>query len=216
VAQTLRIERVPVSPIEQNCRILYTDGGREAIVIDPGGDADKVLATLDRIGRDPAAIWLTHSHLDHCGGVAPFLAQRPVPLYGHPNDQRWRESVEVAAASFGMPPGVFFNCPEPTDELLGGEVLALDGLEFQVLVTPGHCPGHVAFYQPDNNVVFSGDCLFKGSIGRTDFPGCDHALLLKSIREVLYALPDETRVLSGHGPETQIGIEKRTNPFVNA
>jgi glyoxylase-like metal-dependent hydrolase (beta-lactamase superfamily II) len=210
----LNILLVPVSPIQQNARILFVDGSKDAIVVDPGGEADKIIAALEAHDLTPVAIWITHSHLDHCGGVAPFLERYPVPVYAHPADRNRRATVEETAAGYGIGPGVFFNCPEPTHELVGGETLNFGGLDFQVFFTPGHCPGHVVFYQADSGVLLAGDTLFRGSIGRTDFEGCDHDALIASIHDKIFVLPDDTQVLSGHGPDTTVGREKNSNPFV--
>jgi glyoxylase-like metal-dependent hydrolase (beta-lactamase superfamily II) len=213
-SHNLQVKTVSVSPIQQNARILYVEGGRDAVVVDPGGEAKKLFRALDELELTPTAIWLTHSHLDHCGAVATFLEKYPVPFFAHPADKFWRGKVEESAKMFGIPDGHFFDCPEPTDELLGGEVLRLGDLDFEVFFTPGHSPGHVVFYQKENGLVLGGDCLFKGSIGRTDFEGCNQQELIASIHNVLFKLPDETLVLSGHGPDTEIGTERRSNPFV--
>lgn len=187
-----------------------------AVVVDPGGDAPEILEALSGHGATIEAIWLTHSHLDHCGGVADLLAKDEVPLFGHPIEAEMRSRVEQIAMMYGLPPGQMKNCPEPDNELVGGETLSFGGRSFQVRFTPGHSPGHVVFYCAEEGVLLAGDTLFAGSIGRTDLPGGNHEQLLDSISQQIYSLPDETRVLSGHGPDTTVGVERRTNPFVRA
>jgi hydroxyacylglutathione hydrolase len=206
---SLTITRLVVGPVEANAYVVTAGGA--TVVIDPGADAPRIAAVLSERAAAPSAIWLTHAHFDHLGAVAELRETHDVPVLLHPADAPLYEGTAQQAAWFGMrvrPPGV-----APVD-LHDGERLALGDHTFTVLHTPGHAPGHVAFYDAAAGVVFSGDALFRGSIGRTDLPGCDPAALDRSLRERLLTLPDATRVLSGHGDETTIGLERRTNPFL--
>lgn len=207
------ITTILVTPFQQNCRIVL-DGEGGALVIDPGGESDRILQTLRDLDVEMREIWLTHSHVDHCGGVAALLRASDVPLSGHENEALMRANVREICLAYGIPPGDMEDCPEPSRYLSGGETLTFGSYEVKTLFTPGHSPGHVAFYFPALRTVISGDALFAGSIGRTDLPGGDHEQLLTSIRRELFELPDETRVRSGHGPDTTIGQEKRSNPFL--
>ncbi|MBW6457345.1 MAG: MBL fold metallo-hydrolase [Trueperaceae bacterium] len=200
-----------VGPVAANAYLVTDEATGATVVIDPGDEAPRLLAALAEAGRPPVEIWLTHAHFDHIGAVAALRETHPVPVRLHPADAPLYDNAEQQAGWFGMrvrPPGV-----APVD-LADGERLALGGHRFEVRHTPGHAPGHVAFYAADAGVLFSGDALFRGSVGRTDLPLCDPAALDRSLRERLLVLPDETRVLPGHGPETTIGLERRTNPFL--
>jgi hydroxyacylglutathione hydrolase len=207
----LSIRMLTVGPVAANAYLVTDAATGATVVVDPGDDAPRLLAALEEAGLVPDGIWLTHAHFDHIGAVAELRETHPVPVRLHPADAPLYDNAEQQAAWFGMrvrPPGV-----APLD-LADGERLALGETIFTVLHTPGHAPGHVAFHAPDAGVLFSGDALFRGSVGRTDLPLCDPAALERSLRERLMVLPDDTRVLSGHGPETTIGHERRTNPFL--
>ncbi len=200
-----------VGPVAANAYLVTDVATGATVVVDPGDDAPRLLAALAEAGVTPDEIWLTHAHFDHIGAVADLRETYPVPVRLHPADAPLYDNAEEQAAWFGMrvrPPGV-----APLD-LVDGQRLTLGGMAFTVLHTPGHAPGHVAFHAPEAGVLFSGDALFRGSVGRTDLPLCDPAALERSLRERLMVLPDDTRVLSGHGPETTIGHERRTNPFL--
>jgi len=200
-----------VGPVASNAYLVTDAATGATVVVDPGDDAPRLLAALEEAGLVPSEIWLTHAHFDHIGAVAELRETHPVPVRLHPADAPLYDNAEQQAAWFGMrvrPPGV-----APLD-LADGDRLALGETVFTVLHTPGHAPGHVAFHAPEAGVLFSGDALFRGSVGRTDLPLCDPAALERSLRERLMVLPDDTRVLSGHGPETTIGHERRTNPFL--
>lgn len=210
----LSIRTVQVTPFQQNCRILW-GSSKKALIIDPGGEVDKIKNLTDKEGLVPAEIWLTHSHIDHCGGVADLLTLFPgLPLSANPLEKELRSRVEDICSMYGVPEGYMKNCPEPTRFLSGGEQISFEGEVFEVLFTPGHAPGHLCFYNASGGYVLSGDTLFKNSIGRTDLPGGDYSLLIKSIREKLLVLPSEVKVLNGHGPDTTIGEEKKSNPFL--
>lgn len=210
----LEIVTVPVTVFAQNARIVFDSATLEAVIVDPGGDADALIGELARRNLTLKAIWLTHSHLDHCAGVAPVLRARPVPLLGHQDEALMRAQTQRIAAMYGLPADEWPNCPEPSMFLRGGETVAIGGHAAEVLFVPGHSPGHIAFYFETEGILLSGDCLFQGSIGRTDLPGGNHKQLLASIRDSILVLPDETRVLSGHGPDTTVGFERESNPFL--
>jgi len=200
-----------VGPVAANAYLVTDAATGATVVVDPGDDAPRLLAAIADAGVTPDEIWLTHAHFDHIGAVAELRETHPVPVRLHPADAPLYDNAEEQAAWFGMsvrPPGA-----APLD-LADGERLAVGETVFTVLHTPGHAPGHVAFHAPEAGVLFSGDALFRGSVGRTDLPLCDPAALERSLHERLMVLPDDTRVLSGHGPETTIGHERRTNPFL--
>lgn len=201
-----------VGPVAANAYLVTDAATGATVVVDPGDDAPRLLAAIADAGVTPDEIWLTHAHFDHIGAVAELRETHPVPVRLHPADAPLYDNAEQQAGWFGMsvrPPGV------PPLDLADGERLALGETVFTVLHTPGHAPGHVAFHASEAGVLFSGDALFRGSVGRTDLPLCDPAALERSLRERLMVLPDDTRVLSGHGPETTIGHERRTNPFLD-
>lgn len=210
----LEVITVPVTVFSQNARVLWCSETKEGVLVDPGGDSDLLSGTCDGAGVRVTAIWLTHAHLDHCAGVAALLKRYSVPLVAHPDERMLRERIPDIARMYGLPADEWPACPEPTHAVRGGEELRMGNVRAQVLFTPGHSPGHVSFYFPADSVVVSGDALFCGSIGRTDLPGGDHAQLLASIKRELLRLPDETKVLSGHGEDTTIGAERRENPFL--
>ncbi len=211
----LQVITVPVTVFAQNARILFDSESKDAVLIDPGGDVDSLISELEGHSLLLRAIWLTHSHLDHCAGVAPLLRRFQVPLFGHPDETLMRAQTERIAAMYGLPTDEWPNCPEPTTLLRGGESVTVGSHQAEVLFVPGHSPGHIAFHFPQSKLLLSGDCLFQGSIGRTDLPGGDHRQLIASIRDSFLVLPDETRVLSGHGPDTTVGFERETNPFLS-
>ncbi len=200
---------VVVGPFEVNCYVVPGAPGA-AVVIDPGADAERILATLASHGLRTAAILLTHGHCDHVGAVHAILAAHPVPVHMHPDDAAWSFSPHNQLPPFYGPPG-----PPPADlrPARDGDRIEAAGLAFEVVATPGHSPGGVCFRAADGDLLFSGDTLFRGSVGRTDLPGGDGRVLAASLRR-LRALPPETRVFPGHGPSTTIADEIRTNPFL--
>ena len=210
----LKIEIIPVTPIEQNCRILYFENYNKCVIVDPGGDADLIINFLETNKLLPEAIWLTHSHFDHCGGVCDLKEKYSCKLYGHKSEKQLRELVEMSALRFGVPDLSMKNCPEPDIYIDDLAKLEFNGLEFIALFTPGHSIGHISFYQKDEKILLGGDAVFQGSIGRTDLPGGNFELLIGSIRSKILTLPDDVKILSGHGPDTSIGFERKSNPFL--
>ncbi len=180
------------------------------MVIDPGGEAERVAAALKRLKKKLAYILITHAHFDHIGGVAGLVAATGAVVGLHPADLPLLHRQGGAQYfGFNLP-----TSPEPGLLIQPGQVLEAASLRLEALFVPGHTPGHVAYYLPEAKAVFTGDVLFQRGIGRTDLPGGDYDTLMRSIRDVLFALPDETRVYPGHGPSTTIGDEKQLNPFL--
>lgn len=221
----MQIHTLVVTPFQQNARIVVDDETGIGAVIDPGGEAERIVSLIQDQGIKIESIILTHCHIDHAGGVAAILdiletlGPRPT-LYGHRIEKKMRLAMEQQAMMFGLPGDEYHNCPEPDVFLGDNDTLTIGELKAQVLFTPGHSPGHLAFYfgevelEGDRvKVLLAGDALFQGSIGRTDIPGADHETLIRSIREKIFTLPSDTLVLPGHGPNTTVGIEKSTNPF---
>ena len=205
---------VIVTAFAQNAWIVGDTVLNEAVVLDPGGDTELIEAQLAELGLECKQIWLTHSHLDHCGGVNRLKAATGARLCAHPEEGFLRENVSAFCPMFGIPEDELENCPEPEVAWRGGERARVGSFEFEVMHTPGHSPGSLSFYCKGAGVIFVGDVLFQGSIGRTDLPGGDHSILMRSIKHLMEVLPAETVVLPGHGPETTLGNERRTNPFI--
>lgn len=207
----LALHRFTVGPLQENCYLLADEASRKAVLVDPGDEPARLLAALEPQRLELQAIWLTHAHFDHLGALAAVLAVREVPVYLHPADRILYQRAAESAALWGLP------LEQPQAETLAledGQRLGLASHEVRCLHTPGHAPGHIAFYLPAEGLVLAGDALFQGSIGRTDLPFGDHGQLIRSIRDKLLTLPDETVVYPGHGPETTVGAERRHNPFL--
>ena len=204
---------LPVTPFAQNCSVLVAPDG-EAVVIDPGGDVPHILRLLTEHKARVREIWLTHGHFDHVGGAAALKeALGGVPVIGPHEADAWLvENVEEQAAFFGLADAGRSITPDRW--LTEGDALTLGEATFTVRHCPGHTPGHVLFIDEAHRIGFVGDVLFAGSIGRTDFPGGDHATLLMNIRDKLLSLPDDFRFVPGHGPASTIGRERTHNPFL--
>ncbi len=202
------IRVITVGALEENCWMLIDEDSREAVLVDPGDEGARLLAAVDAEGATLKEIWLTHAHFDHLGAVAHILRERPVPVRLHPLDRGLYDNALAAAATFGLS---VEQPPPPTHELAEGETLRLGAHTFQVLHTPGHSPGHVGFLGHD--VLLGGDCVFAGSVGRTDLPFCDPRIFQKTLQR-LVSLPPSTRVLPGHGPATTIARERASNPYL--
>jgi glyoxylase-like metal-dependent hydrolase (beta-lactamase superfamily II) len=205
------VKSVVVEPFAENSLLVGCRQTGRGVLIDPGGRVPELLELASEGGLTVTEIWLTHAHIDHVSGVADAVAATGAPIRLHPADRQLYDHVDQQAAMFGLP---MQPLPEPDLELVPGETLELGALRAEVLFVPGHSPGHVAFWFAGEGVVIAGDCLFAGSIGRTDLPGGSYETLMASIREQLLPLGDHVRVLAGHGPETTIGREKESNPFL--
>ena len=212
----LRYQTIPVTPFAQNCSLLWDDATpapHEAAVIDPGGDIDHVLAQAKRLNLKLAQIWITHAHIDHAGGAGELSRSLGLPIIGpHPGDQFWIDGLAQQGQRFGFPSAV--ESFTPTRWLHDGDTVRIGACQLAVRHCPGHTPGHVVFHSPEAKRAFVGDVLFAGSIGRTDFPGGDYEQLIDSIRTRLWPMGDDTVFISGHGPESTFGKERRNNPFV--
>jgi hydroxyacylglutathione hydrolase len=204
------VRMLTVGPIQENCFLFRRDGSDRALVVDPGEEPDRILAELDDMGAKLEAILLTHAHFDHVGAVAPVARATGVEVWVPEVERPLLEDID----SFTFPGFGPYEGYDAEHSLVGGERLELAGFEIDVLFTPGHSPGHVTFHVPDEAVVFSGDVLFQGSVGRTDLPGGDSATLMETLRTLADALPDETVVHPGHMGITTIGAERATNPFL--
>jgi glyoxylase-like metal-dependent hydrolase (beta-lactamase superfamily II) len=209
----LRAGVVTVTPFQQNCTILFDEETREGVVIDPGGEIDRIRQVIEDNGLRIGAIWITHGHLDHAGGAMDLKDALGVDIIGpHRADRPLLANLENQARNFGFPGGAR-NCI-PDRFLDEGEVVSFGDHSFKVLHCPGHAPGHVVFYNDAAKFAHVGDVLFRGSIGRTDLPGGDHATLIHSIKEKLLPLGDDIGFICGHGPGGRFGEERRTNPFL--
>ena len=208
----MRFKIIPVTHYQQNCSLIWCDTTKMAALIDPGGEAGRLLREIDELGLKLEMVLLTHGHIDHVGAAAQIAELRDVPIIGpHEADGFWLEILPQHAEQLGFPPTESFT---PTRWLHDGEKVKLGEHTLQVLHTPGHTPGHVVFFSPIGNTAFVGDVLFQGSIGRTDFPQGDYATLIHSITERLLPLGDGVTVVPGHGPTTTIGDERLHNPFL--
>jgi len=205
----LEVVTLPNGQFAENCYLVADRGTREAVVIDPGEEPAMFLAELNTRAWTLRAIWLTHAHVDHIMGVGTVKRATGAPIHLHPLDR----PIYDALPQFGAWVGMRLDAPPPPDEdLTPGTPVRVGRFEFNVRFTPGHSPGSVSFVGHD--MVFGGDVLFNGSVGRTDLPGGDPAALMASIQSQLLSLPDSTVVYSGHGPATSIGVERLTNPFL--
>ncbi len=209
---SLRVAIIPVTPFEQNCSLVWCTETMRGAVVDPGGDVDEVIAAADDNKVSVERILVTHGHLDHAGAVADLAERLGVPIEGpQREDGFWIESLVEAGRNYGMP-----HCRPFTPDrwLADGDVVSVGAQRFQVLHCPGHTPGHVVFFHAGAKLAFVGDVLFRGSIGRTDFPRGDHGSLIRSIRTKLWPLGDDVTFVPGHGPASTFGFERQNNPFV--
>jgi len=206
---SLTVTGLTVGAFQENCYLLIDPDTNRCAIVDPGAEPDRIIAGIEQSGATPEAIWLTHAHLDHVGGIAGVKRRWDIPVYLHPLDQPLYAMASRQAAMYGVP---FEQPPAPERSLSEGDVLRIGTTEFAVMHAPGHAPGHVVFH--GNGLVFAGDCLFAGSIGRTDLPMSNPRDLAASLERIV-SLPEESVVYPGHGPATSIGAELRSNPFLN-
>ncbi len=208
----LEIISMTLGPVQTNCYIIADPGTKDAIVIDPAAEGPRILDEATKRDWHIGSICLTHAHFDHLAGAAQVAdgSSPPPPVALHAQDYPlWRAQGGALLFGFKIDPG-----PEPTIDLEHGQILRLGSNRFEVRHAPGHTRGHVMFYCAEQRVLFCGDVIFQGSIGRTDLPGGDYQTLMTSIRTQVLSLPDDTRLLTGHGPETTVGLERQYNPFL--
>ncbi|TIT03619.1 MAG: MBL fold metallo-hydrolase [Mesorhizobium sp.] len=204
---------VPVTAFQQNCTILFDMDDRQGVVVDPGGDIDKVLAVLKDNAINAGAIWITHGHIDHAGGAMELKEALGVEIIGpHEADRPLLANLENQAKLYGITDPVR-NCV-PDRFLSEGDTVSFGQHAFEVFHCPGHAPGHVVYYNRAAKFAHVGDVLFRGSVGRTDLPGGDHAALIASIKDKLLPLGDDIGFICGHGPGGRFGEERRSNPFL--
>jgi glyoxylase-like metal-dependent hydrolase (beta-lactamase superfamily II) len=215
----MQVAIVQVTPFQQNCTLIWDDATKCGVVVDPGGDVARIRAAIAQLGLDIGAIWLTHGHLDHAGGVNELRdalnarpGRAPVPVIGPDRrDEPLLQSLAQQGAMFGLPG---MQNVTPDRFLTEGEQLTIGEHVFDILHCPGHTPGHVVFINHAAKFAQLGDVLFQGSVGRTDFPYGDQEALIAAIKTKLLPLPDEYGFVCGHGPNSTIGAERRTNPFI--
>ncbi len=202
----------PVTPLQQNCTIVWCTKTNKAAVIDPGGEVPRLLKAIADNGLTVQKIWITHGHMDHAGGTADLQAATGAPIEGpHKDDQFWIDGIEAAGRQYGVAGAKTFV---PDRWLEDGDTVTLGETTWQVRHCPGHTPGHVVFINEAARFAQVGDVLFNGSIGRTDFPRGNHADLIEAITTRLWPLGDDIAFVPGHGPMSTFGAERKTNPFV--
>ncbi|KEO93063.1 hypothetical protein EH32_12610 [Erythrobacter litoralis] len=203
---------LPVTPLQQNCSLIWCTATNKAALIDPGGDLDKLKDGVARAGVELEKILITHGHLDHCGQAGMLAEELGLPIEGpHEDDRFWIARLDEDGGRFGMEAASF----EPTRWLRHGDTVTVGDLTLDVIHCPGHTPGHVVFFHRPSRFAIVGDVLFKGSIGRTDFPMGNHQDLIDSITQRLWPLGEDVTFIPGHGPTSTFGIERKTNAFVS-
>jgi len=208
----LQYQIIPVTSFQQNCSLLWCDKTQQAVLVDPGGDVELLLSAIKEKNVSLKAVWLTHGHLDHIGASAEIIKIFNIPVIGpHIDDQFLIEAIPQQIQMFGFSPVDLFM---PDEWLVEGDKLELGEEVFSVIFSPGHTPGHIILQHENQKLLWVGDVLFKQSIGRTDFPGGNQQQLLSSIKQKLLILDDDYRFIPGHGPESTIGEERQSNPFL--
>ena len=203
---------IPVTPFQQNCTLLWNEATMKGAVVDPGGDLPLIRRAIEEAGVELEKILLTHGHLDHAGAAASLAAETGVPIEGpHREDKFLLDGLPEQTRRYGLPPAEAVTPDRWLDE---GDEVEVAGMVFAVRHCPGHTPGHVIFFNAPARLALVGDVLFRGSVGRTDFPRGDHAALIRSIKEKLWPLGDDVTFIPGHGPASTFGEERRSNPFV--
>ncbi|QCP59122.1 MBL fold metallo-hydrolase [Pantoea sp. SO10] len=203
---------IPVTAFSQNCSVIWDDETQQSALVDPGGDAETIKAVLAERGLTPSQILLTHGHLDHAGAAAELAAHYQVPIVGpHPLDAFWLDNLPTQSRMFGLP-----ECAPLTPDrwLEEGETVQVGNVTLEVLLCPGHTPGHIVFFDRVGRLLISGDVIFNGGVGRTDFPQGSHSDLIDAIRTKLLPLGDDVTFVPGHGPISTLGRERISNPFL--
>ncbi|PHY12691.1 MBL fold metallo-hydrolase [Caulobacter sp. B11] len=209
----IRAVIAPVTPLQQNCTIVWCAKTLKAAIIDPGGEVPRLMQVLKDQGLTLEKIWITHGHMDHAGGAAELKRLTGAPIEGpHPDDQFWIDQIQMTGERYGIPEAQSFVTDRWLDD---GDVVTLGETQFEVIHCPGHTPGHVIFFHREARFAQVGDVLFQGSIGRTDFPRGNHQDLLDSITQKLWPLGADIRFVPGHGPMSSFGAERRSNPYVS-
>lgn len=207
----LQYQIIPVTSFQQNCSLLWCDNTNDGVIVDPGGDVELLLENIKLNQVNVKQIWLTHGHLDHIGASAELKKQLNIPIIGpHIGDEFLINAIPKQCEMFGFSLVDNFT---PDKWLEEGDLLKVGQEEFSIIFSPGHTPGHIVLKHKAQKMLWVGDVLFKGAIGRTDFPGGNHQQLLTSIKNKLFCLHDDFRFVPGHGPESTIGEEKQHNPF---
>ncbi len=207
----LQYQIIPVTSFQQNCSLLWCDNTNDGVIVDPGGDVELLLENINLNQVNVKQIWLTHGHLDHIGASAELKKQLNIPIIGpHIGDEFLINAIPKQCEMFGFSLVDNFT---PDKWLEEGDLLKVGQEEFSIIFSPGHTPGHIILKHKAQKMLWVGDVLFKGAIGRTDFPGGNHQQLLTSIKNKLFCLHDDFRFVPGHGPESTIGEEKQHNPF---
>jgi glyoxylase-like metal-dependent hydrolase (beta-lactamase superfamily II) len=207
----LILESITVGPFQENCYIIGDESG-EGALIDPGDEATRIALAVEQTSLEIGSIVLTHSHIDHVGAVAQLAEEYSCPVLLHAEAEEMLQAVPQQAVMMGVK---FGKVPQIDRYIATGEALEVGGVRLRSLYTPGHAPGHLAFHVESEGLVISGDAVFAGSVGRVDLPGGSMEVLMKSIRDEILTLPDETRLYPGHGPATTVGEERLNNPFLN-
>jgi len=202
---------IPVTPLQQNCTLIWCTKTNKAALSDPGGDLNRLKAAVDEHGVDLEKIIITHGHLDHCGEAGILAEELGIPIEGpHEEDRFWIDQLAADGKKYGLNAQVF----EPDRWLVDGDQITIGDQVLDVIHCPGHTPGHVIFHHPPSKLAIVGDVIFQGSIGRTDFPRGNHQHLIDSITQKLWPLGDDTTFVPGHGPVSQFGYERQNNAFV--
>lgn len=210
----MKIEVIPVTAFQQNCSIIVCTETNKAAIVDPGGEVERIKARLEELNVEPEKILITHAHIDHAGGTADLAEALNLPIEGPQlEDQFWIDKLSDQSRMFQFPESKPFV---PTRWLNHDDSVTVGNLTFDVKHCPGHTPGHVVFINHQYKFIWVGDVLFKGSMGRTDFPRGDHQTLIDSIHQSLLTLEDDYQFLSGHGEVSNIGHERRTNPYIRS
>lgn len=205
------LEMLTVGPFQENCYIVGDEASGEGVLIDPGDEAARIAIAVEQTNLDISRILITHAHIDHVGAVATLVEEYACPVLMHAEAEPMLAQLPAQAMMMGLR---FGKVPSVDGYIEDEEVVKVGGVELRSLYTPGHAPGHLAFYVESEGLVLAADALFAGSVGRTDLPGGNMEVLMRSIEERLLTLPDDTRVYPGHGPETTIANEKAHNPFL--